>query len=298
MKREIDTRDSVQVVTSNNLLRTAGLENITLKAKKLLLLAIAQCRMNDKEFYEYDIPAKDFAALMGIEPTNVYQAADKITDELMNGFIRFKRPEDKYFRKFQLFDTCEYKDGVLHFELSEKFAPFVLGLKKDFTKIPLVEVVKLPSNYSLEVWQLIAAKMKDCRPYGEVQVSFSVSVEEIRHVTGTENKFKQLGQLKERVWDKALKDILQFCLTRITYSNHRTGRTVTSFDCVATSFTYFPDQEPGPAVRRAKFKKLDERKRNGETLTPEETEEYWKLALTEGQTHLFETGDVVEKGAF
>lgn len=296
MKREIDTRDSVQVVTSNNLLKATGLENITLKAKKLLLLAIAQCRMNDAEFYEYDITAQDFADLMGIEVQHVYQAADSITDELMHGFVRFKAPEKKRFKKFRLFASCEYADGNLHFKLAEEFSPFVLGLKKDFTKIPLVDAVKFPSSYSLDVWRLVSSKIWN-KPFADREVAFSVSVEEIRKATGTENKFKQIGQLKTKVWDKALRDILQICLIRITYSNHRTGRTVTSFDCIATSFTYIPGQEPGPAVQRARYFKLRQKKQEGKKLTAAEMDEYQRLLLIYGQTKLpIYDGEVVERG--
>ena len=72
MERELDTRDSVRVVTANNFLKASNLENISLKARKLLYLAIAQCRQDDKEFYTYKVTATEFADLMGIQVSHVY----------------------------------------------------------------------------------------------------------------------------------------------------------------------------------------------------------------------------------
>ena len=49
---------------------------------------MSQCKKTDKEFYEYKLPAMQFADLMGISPTHIYEEADSITDELMKGFIK------------------------------------------------------------------------------------------------------------------------------------------------------------------------------------------------------------------
>ena len=79
-KKNTDTRKTVRTVTSNDFITAMGIEEMTLKARKLLYIAISQCKKNDQEFFEYQISAKDFAKLMDIEPEAVYQEADKITD--------------------------------------------------------------------------------------------------------------------------------------------------------------------------------------------------------------------------
>ena len=56
-KKKADTRKSVRAVTSNNFITAMGIEEMSLKARKLLYIAISQCKKNDQEFFEYQISA-------------------------------------------------------------------------------------------------------------------------------------------------------------------------------------------------------------------------------------------------
>ena len=71
MKRELDTKESIKTVTSNQFITACGLEGISLKARKLLYIAISQSKKTDTEFYEYEIGVKEFADLMEIDASNV-----------------------------------------------------------------------------------------------------------------------------------------------------------------------------------------------------------------------------------
>ena len=50
-----------RTVTSNQFITACGLEGISLKARKLLYIAISQSKKTDTEFYEYEIGVKEFA---------------------------------------------------------------------------------------------------------------------------------------------------------------------------------------------------------------------------------------------
>lgn len=247
MKRELDTRDTIRVVTSNNFLRAAGLEKTTLKARKLLYVALSQCQMNDRNFFEYSISAVDFANLMGIDPSHVWGEADELTDELMHGFIKYMPPGKKNFEKFQLFKMCKYEDSVLHFELSEDMTPVMLNLKQDFTQPLLKDFMHMRSNYSIEIWHLMQKEMQSKKP-GTDKIEFYISLEELRKITGTQNKLKQLGEFKNRVLDKALREIKDNCGTVITYKNRKQGRSVVGFDFTATSEFDMSDYVPSPEL--------------------------------------------------
>ena len=43
--KKIDTRDSIKTVTSNDFITAKGLEKLSLKARKMLYIAISQCKM-------------------------------------------------------------------------------------------------------------------------------------------------------------------------------------------------------------------------------------------------------------
>ena len=49
--KAIKTR-GVRIITSNTFITAKGLEELSLKARKLLYIAIAQCRMSDNKFSE------------------------------------------------------------------------------------------------------------------------------------------------------------------------------------------------------------------------------------------------------
>lgn len=250
MERELDTRDSVRVVTANNFLKASNLENISLKARKLLYLAIAQCRQDDKEFYTYKVTANEFADLMGIQVNHVYQEADTLTDELMAGFMKCVPPGRKSFKKFKLFDTCEYEKGVLTIKLDKDMTPILLNLKRDFTQPLLSDFIRMRSGYSMTIWHLMQREMKS-RKTGVTDVAeFELTLEELRSATGTTDKFERLSQFKAKVLDKAIYEIQSNCGVLITYTNIKHGRTVTGFHFMAKSLYYINEQDIPYSLRQ------------------------------------------------
>ena len=242
--KETDLRESLRVVTSNEFFKALGLENLTLKARKFLYLSFAQCKLTDNKFEEQSIKAREFAEWMGISPSHVYEEADKITDELMKGFIKYVPEGKKAFAKCQLYDRCAYsEDAVIYYKLSDDMAPILLALKKNFTKPLLEDFAKMNSPFSMEVWHLMQREMNSRKPYGNTVIEFYLSVEELRFVTGTQNTMKQIGQFKEKVLDKAIREILENCNVKITYENVKQRNTIIGFHFTATSVHYIEEEK-------------------------------------------------------
>lgn len=231
--KEMDTRQSLKVVTSNSFITAKGMENISLKARKLLYLTTAQIQLGDTEFFEYKIKASEFAELMEISASHVYEEADKITDELMKLYISVVPEGKKKFKKYHVIRTCEYDDDAyLKVKIDDEMLGFFVGLKKNFSKPELFDFLKMNSNYSIEIWHLMQREMRSNKPATR-RIEFYLSLEELREVTGTQEKFKQVGQFKEKVLDKAIREIKDNCATVITYTNKKKGRTIIGFDFVA-----------------------------------------------------------------
>ena len=258
--KKVDVRSSVRVVTSNNFVRAAGLEKISLKARKLLYIAMSQCKRTDKDFFQYSITAKEFASLMGIAVSHVYQDADQLTDELMQGFMKIESEKGKAFLKFKLFDKCVYSDGVLTFKMSSDMTPILLDLKKDFSKPLLMDFLKMKSSYSIEIWHLMQKSMHSAKPGIAEKIEFDLSLTELREVTGTQEKLKQIGQFKERVLDKALREIEERCGVRITYENIKSGKTVTGFHFTAVHLYHIDSSK----IDSETYAKIDSFKRDEE----------------------------------
>lgn len=229
----------VKTITSNDFITAKGLNDLSLKARKMLYIAISQCRIRDAEFYEYRLSVKEFASLMGIEPAGVYQEADNITDELMRGFIRVAVDGQKKFKKYALFTVCEYDhNGEIIFKINPDMSRFIFQLKNNFTQPLLEDFLKMRSSYSIAIWHLMQREMQSAKPYGDNVIYIDLSLEELRNVTGTENKLKKISQFKEKCFDKAISEINEQCGVFITYENVKKGRTIVGFKCKIVSPHY------------------------------------------------------------
>ncbi len=294
MVKKIDKRDSLRVVTANDLVNVADMANLSLNARKLLYIAVAQCKKDDAEFYEYEATPTELAEMWGVSRQDIYQTADSITTELMKIVIAFYTGNG--FKKRHLFDKCDYEDDkILHFQLHKDMSDLLLGLKRDFTKPLVWDFMRMRSPYSIAIWHLMQREMKSFKPLMSSPIQFDLSVEELRKVTGCENKMKQIGQFKERVLDKAIKEIKKNCLVSIRYQNIKRGRVVTGFRFTAESYWGTMDETNLTLRRRQKLRKhaLMEKQKAG-AISPEEKEELFDLMLELDQMALEDLEDDYE----
>lgn len=228
-KRELDTRDNIRIVTHNNLITAQGFPKMSVKARKLLYLTISQCKKDDTEFYQYEITVNDFAVLMGIKKTHVYQEADKITDELASAFLTIQTPGKQEFKKRTLMTCCDYANGVITMELNPRMTDILLNLKGSFTQPLLSDFMHMNSAYSMAIWHLMQREMKSTKP-GSRRIDFYLSLDELREVTGTTDKLIKISHFKERVLDKAIREIYDNIGIIIEYDLHKAGRKIIGFD--------------------------------------------------------------------
>lgn len=230
-RRRINKDENIRVVTKNDFIKGCGIERASLKATKLLYIAIAQCRQTDEEFYEYGVSVPEFAAMMDIEPTHVYEEADAITDELMQAFVRVKREHNR-FRKYSVFAVCDYDGSEIYFKINKDMTDFLLGITSDFTKPLLDDFLRMNSVYSIKVWHLLQKHMKSQKPAFAIEgmePEFDVSLEELREVTGTQHKLRQISDFKIKVLDKALREIEECAGVKLIYTNRKHGKTIVGF---------------------------------------------------------------------
>lgn len=240
--KKIDTRESLHTVTDNGLIDAQELPSLSLNARKLFYVAISQCKQTDEAFYEYETTPAELAEMWGIDRSNVYREADKITTELMKIVITL-RTGKKSFQKRHLFEKCAYDDDAkLTFKLHNEMTDLLLGLKKDFSKPLVWDFMRMRSPYSMAVWHLFQKKMQSTKPLIHQVIQFEASLEELRAVTGTEKKLRQVGQFKERVLDKALDEIKRECLVDVRYTNLKEGRRIIGFRFTAQSAIGYVDE--------------------------------------------------------
>ena len=244
VKRELDKRENIRVVTSNELIVANGLEKLSLNARKILYLAIAQCRKNDKEFYTYSVSPKDLSEMFGIDISGIYHEADSVTDELMGLFLKITKGEKKSFKKKHVFENCEYdEEHMISFELHKDMGELLLGLTGNFSQPALWDFVKMRSKYSISVWHLMQREMHSRLPSVTTPTEFELSLQELREVTNTTNKFERISQFKDRVLNTAIKEIRENLLADIVYDDKKHGHTIVGFRFTAVSCLGIVDKE-------------------------------------------------------
>lgn len=279
-RKEMDTRNSLRVVTSNEFIILEGLERLSLKARKLLYLTASQCTINDDEFYEYKISVIAFAAMMEIEPSNVYQEADKIAGELAAFALPFKNVGAERFKYIPVTSLSEYEDGYLKIELNKRMTDYLLHLASNFSQPLLYDFMKMKSTQSMAIWHLMQREMQSKKP-GTRRIEFYLDLDEMRRVSGTVDIYKKIGMWIVRVLDKAIREISDCCSTQITYTYVKKGREVVGFDFVATNehgidiTDYTPSQDVVNKCRLFELKQLQSER----NLTEEEASEYENLLL-------------------
>ena len=281
MGKKIDKRETLQVVTDNSVIDAKDLPGLSLNARKLFYIAVSQCKKTDVEFYEFDMTPAELAEMWGIDRSNVYREADKITTELMKIVITL-RSGKKSFEKKHLFETCKYNDdSILTFKLHKEMSDLLLGIKGDFSKPHLWDFMKMRSPYSMALWHLFQREMRVFRPMAGTSMEFGISLDELRQVTGCEKKFKQVGQFKQFVLDKALKEIKRNCWVDITYDNVKHGRTVIGLTFTAKSvWGAGIDVNDLPPRLQKRYRKAQLVRKSAEgKLTPDEDDELQELIL-------------------
>lgn len=263
--RGVDTRESVRVVTSNGFITAYGQDKLSLKARKLLYIALSQVKQDDKKFFEYRITPLEFATIMGIDVSNLYQEVENITAELMPLYIRVDAGDGKHFRKYSVFEMCAYEtNNDIVFKLNKEMTTFLLGLNKDFSKPLLHDFMRMKSPYSMAVWHLMQREMKSRKPNHTDIIEFDLSVKELRQVTATEEKLPQMIHFKERVLDKAIKEIRELCGVDITYTNTKNGRVITGFHFIARNLYGFDISELDPFFVARVEQRAEELKNNSQ----------------------------------
>lgn len=278
--REVDKRESLRVVTTNDLINAEDITKLSLNARKLFYVAVSQCKKSDTEFYAFEIAPTELAEMWGVSRQDIYPIAKKICTELMK--ITLELPSSKRgFKLRHVFEKCDYDDDkMVQFKLHKEMTDLLLGVKKDFSKPLMWDFMRMRSPYSIAIWHLMQKEMHSFKPMMSAPIEFDLSLEELRQVTGTQNKLKSLSEFKRFVLDKALVEIKRNCWVDVSYTNVKKGRTVVGFRFTAQNVmgTVKIEDLSLREQQRVRKAQLTHKKADG-TLTPDEFDELQALIL-------------------
>lgn len=282
MKNEVAKRDpnystDIKMDVQNEYVYADHPTGMTVYAMRLLRIAIAQCKKGDKMLYEYSFNVPELAEMIGCDKHNLYRIADDVTDQLLRVLLKSgeKIKPGAKGKKRHVFEECDYDDGYITLRLHKDMEELLLNLGrrfKGFTKIPLEPILLMQSKYGIRMYELICQKMMGAYPHASHAVGITISLDEVRAVTGTSKKktYDIISNLKNKVLKPALADIEKCADLKIICTDIKKSRSITGFSL--------------EIYKRYGWEVIERKKQNGEFLIEEQEKPI------DGQQNLFDYG--------
>lgn len=209
--KPMSLKASYPVVMHNNLIKAVADNGLSIKAAKLWRITIMNILADDTDFQTYRLTVNDFAELLQLKSSsNLYAEVDHLTDELMAEIVRAKDDSGK-LEKYQLVSGCEYYNGEITIRIHDKLKPYLLELKKHYTKYALADILCMSTTATIRLYELIVEGVKKSKLVEVKEEKVYLSLEDIRKAINLpEHQYQQFGMFKKRIIDKAVDEINSF----------------------------------------------------------------------------------------
>lgn len=228
------------VIQANELVRSKQ-DELSLLEAKLVRLAIAQVLKDDDDLKSYTCNVSKLADFLGISSQNIYRDVQELSIKLMKKSIFIRSKENKQgkqnYKILHWVDYVEYKDGIITFKLSEHLKPYLLGLNELFSKYTYEEIIKLPTNYSIRLYELLYSYANMIFIDGYLNYIYEdirleknevcFTIEYLREYFNCNNKYPNAGDFIKRVIGAAISDINENTVYPCSYRTVRTKNKIT-----------------------------------------------------------------------
>lgn len=208
------------VVRDNNLIQ--GHIRMTPREMKLFLWLVSQVRTDDKVLNKYRISIKMFKNMLGLGGKDLYSNAVDITKQLLSRVVSIHDTKSNEVRQWTLVIGAAhiYGHGYIELQLHPDLHPYVLNLKKNFTSIELEVAMRLPTYYSLRLYEIA----KSMRYRGR---TFEIAVGSLRGMLGvSDDEYREFKYFNKRVLAPACREVNAATDIRLSYKTCRSGRFV------------------------------------------------------------------------
>lgn len=216
------------VVKSNRLIEASY--RLSLVEQQLILFAICQAREQQVGLSKnscVSIEALAFARQFNLNPTNVY---DQLSDAAATLFERHITIHDTHPKsgkprvtKTRWVSEVAYTvgAGIIELSFASRVVPLITRLETAFTSYRLTRIAELRSLYSVRIYELLVQYL------GIGTRKFDLV--ELKEILGIPDEYSVINDFKKRVLDVAVAQINEHTDLNISYSQQKTGRTVTGF---------------------------------------------------------------------
>ncbi|MCS4162541.1 hypothetical protein GGP94_002985 [Salinibacter ruber] len=208
------------MVKANHLIR--GRINWTKMEHRVVAMLVAQLKKEDESFEMQRVHISDLMDMAQVSSRDIYDRAEEVCRKLLNQKVHVRTSTDdgrRVYQGYNCLSTCRYVEGSGYIEakFNDDMKPFLLQLKRQFTMYRLQNFMRLSSQHSMRMYELI--KMREGLRH------LCLSVEELREVLCCEHTYDRFSDFKRYVLERARTEIADTCDIYFTYKVERDGRT-------------------------------------------------------------------------
>jgi plasmid replication initiation protein len=206
------------LVEANTLLEAK--HSFNLVELKMLLMAVAKIRREDKGFSVYRIYTSEFRDLAAIKSNNAYyKYLRQIARSLRRKEVEIETEHGHlitgYFSDIELYKNHGYMD----FYISPKMKPYLLQLRENFTIYDIRNVINCKSVYSIRMYQLL----KQYEKIGQR----TIHLKDLKIMLGLgKDKYPRWNNFRSRILEVARKELKKHSDIYFEYETKRQGRLI------------------------------------------------------------------------
>ena len=205
------------VVKSNDLINARY--DWTALQQRMILLMIAQLEQGDEDFGIQRISIAELVDRSGLSSKAYYERAAEAAEVLLDQKI-YVRTDAGRWRGYNLLSFVEPHPGHINARFNPDMRPFLLQLKRRFTRYILGHVLRFQSPYSVRIYEM-AMQFQDIGHR-------TLPLDELRETLDVASKYPRFYDFKRRILDQAIKEIAEYTDHVVTYDVVKKGRTPTA----------------------------------------------------------------------
>ena len=221
-------KDKMLVVKDNALIGASY--NLDVVEQRLILLAIVEARETGKGINANDaltVHASSYVQQFNVEKHTAYKALKDACKDLFARQFSYQELSEKgsiinqtsrWVSQIGYIET----EGSVQLIFAPAIVPLITRLEKQFTSYELAQVAKLGSKYAMRLYEILIA----WRSTGKLTIELA----ELRERLGLGvSEYKVMSDFKKSVLDLAMTQINEHTDIKISYEQHKKGRTISSF---------------------------------------------------------------------
>lgn len=207
--------------------------SLSLQQQKVVLYLISQINADDTDFKLYDFMIADFCRVCGIDVDsggnyiNLKNTLQQIANKSV--WITLPNKQQTLVRWIEK-PYIDSQRGTIRIKLDADMKPFLLQLKKQYTRYQLIYTLRFKSKYSIRLYEYIkSVHYNELSTYQQI-----ISIGELKRIMGAE-VYDETRDFKRKSLNPAVKEINKYSDKDLIVEEIKKGRKITHLKLIIST---------------------------------------------------------------